>query len=395
MLVLLALVISYCIGFVFTFLYGSSWLLNSSYTLAIFPSLFSILIISVVFYLTRSKTGVWKIIDYFLMSFTCLALVTLGGSFLGIFSANKKSETGNFIESDGVSIYYHQSSPVVVDKPTVLVLHGGPGSGSYATRAELSDSLDQDFNMIYFDQRGCGRSSWAKSFMLDDYINDMENLRKKLNIDSWYLFGTSWGAVLANEYAARYPERVKGIINWGGLISSQPETKEMIRHIISFYEANNENKKIASWKKLLDQQSPYNRFQTFRTLNRVNRLGLKSIYDQDKEIESILTFRHRAMKEWGYEKNELGANLWVTLVTIMQLNLEDYDFSPRLKEINHPYLFLAGDHDPQMNRKELDRYKKSMSHASVEIVENSGHLFDNPGEMIAQIRSFLKNQPTE
>ena len=108
--------------------------------------------------------------------------------------------------------------------------------------------------------------------------------------------------------------------------------------------------------------------------------------------ERIRTFRKRAINEWGYKRNELGANLWVILTTIMQLKLMNYDFSPKLKSIKQPYLFLAGRYDPQMNFEELNRYKASMTDASLKVIENSGHLFDNPHDMISEIKTFIYNK---
>ncbi|MFE3800398.1 alpha/beta fold hydrolase [Nocardia tengchongensis] len=100
----------------------------------------------------------------------------------------------------------------------VLVVHGGPGSGSSArARKSFDPNL---FRIVQFDQRGCGRSiPNAADPSTDMTVNttehliaDMERLRIHLGIDRWLLYGGSWGSTLILAYAQRYPQRVTGIV---------------------------------------------------------------------------------------------------------------------------------------------------------------------------------------
>jgi proline-specific peptidase len=387
--------ITYLVGLIITFLFDSSWFANSTYTLAWMPSLMAVSVGIIILFIFHAHSNQKTIAGlspglvvfplYFLASY----------SLLGYFdhkqepNQNSSDAQTGFINSKGVSLYYHQSIPDKKDAPAILVLHGGPGSGSYSIRAALCDSLDKQFRMVYLDQRATGRSSWADSFTLDDYINDMESIRKALNIKTWYLFSVSWGTVLAHEYTTRHPEHVEGIINWGGLISSQAETRTMIHNLIEYYTESNDTPEVSFWNNWLNQSMPYNRLQTLRVLNRVNQLGIKSTYNQAQQTKRILEYRRRAMQEWDYTKGELGTNLWATCVTLMQLNLEHYDFSSKLKLIKQPYLFLIGERDPQMNKDDINRYMQLMPGASLEIIENSGHIIDNPEDTIHALQTFI------
>ena len=91
----------------------------------------------------------------------------------------------------------------------ILILHGGPGGGSSPSyRRYFNPKL---FNIIQFDQRGCGRSvphSELKENSTLYLIEDIETLRQFLKIDSWHVFGGSWGSTLSLIYAIRYPEKV-------------------------------------------------------------------------------------------------------------------------------------------------------------------------------------------
>jgi proline iminopeptidase len=125
-------------------------------------------------------------------------------------------ETGMLDTGDGNVIYWETcGNPNGVP---ALVVHGGPGSG-------CSTGMRKSFNpqrhrIILFDQRNCGRSTPHASDPAADMslnttehlIRDMERLREHLGVETWLLFGGSWGVTLSLAYAQRHPERVCGMI---------------------------------------------------------------------------------------------------------------------------------------------------------------------------------------
>ena len=91
----------------------------------------------------------------------------------------------------------------------ILIIHGGPGGGSQPRYRRYFNP--EKFDIIQFDQRGCGLSkpfSELKENTTIDLINDIEKLREKLKIDKWHLFGGSWGSTLSLIYAIENPSRV-------------------------------------------------------------------------------------------------------------------------------------------------------------------------------------------
>ena len=92
---------------------------------------------------------------------------------------------------------------------SVLIVHGGPGGGSSPVYRRYFDP--NKFNIVQFDQRGCGRStphSELKENSTHHLIEDIEKLRQYLNIKSWHVFGGSWGSTLSLIYAIQHPEKV-------------------------------------------------------------------------------------------------------------------------------------------------------------------------------------------
>lgn len=100
----------------------------------------------------------------------------------------------------------------------VLILHGGPGSGSSASARRRFDPVRH--RIIQFDQRGCGLSlphaadaaTDLASITTNHLIGDIEALRRHLGIERWLVVGGSWGATLAQAYTQRHTQRVRGVL---------------------------------------------------------------------------------------------------------------------------------------------------------------------------------------
>ena len=109
------------------------------------------------------------------------------------------------------TIHYEQSGNPQ-GKP-VIFLHGGPGGG-------ITPVYRQYFNphkwrIVIFDQRGCGQSTPYAELRENttwDLVSDIEKLREHLGIESWVVFGGSWGSTLSLAYSQTHPDRCKGLI---------------------------------------------------------------------------------------------------------------------------------------------------------------------------------------
>jgi proline iminopeptidase len=119
-------------------------------------------------------------------------------------------ETG-FLEADGHRIYWEKcGNPAGV--PAVF-LHGGPGGGCSTEVRRLFDP--SRYNVLLFDQRGCGRSTPHASLEHNTtwhLVADIERLRVLMGVERWLVCGGSWGSTLALAYAQTHPARVSGLI---------------------------------------------------------------------------------------------------------------------------------------------------------------------------------------
>ncbi len=117
----------------------------------------------------------------------------------------------------------------------VVLLHGGPGSG---TNPALQASFDPArFRIIQFDQRGCGESTLhaeTRANTTRHLIADLETLRQHLGLARWVVVGSSWGSCLGLAYAQAHPGRVLALRLSGVLTARQSEIAwwfHGVRHI--------------------------------------------------------------------------------------------------------------------------------------------------------------------
>lgn len=106
-------------------------------------------------------------------------------------------------------------SPVgdqMVERPTLLVLHGGPGF-DHSTLRPYFDRFADAYQVVYLDHRGCGRSLGDQDgWYLDQWADDIDQFCKTLGIDAPIVFGQSFGGMVAMHYAARYPDAPSKVI---------------------------------------------------------------------------------------------------------------------------------------------------------------------------------------
>ncbi len=123
---------------------------------------------------------------------------------------------------DGHSVYFEEcGNPRGVP---VVVVHGGPGGGCSPSMRRFFDP--EVFRIILFDQRGCGRSTphaSVKDNTTWHLVRDMERIRETLGINSWVVFGGSWGATLSLIYAQAHPERALHLVLRGVFLMTRAE----------------------------------------------------------------------------------------------------------------------------------------------------------------------------
>jgi proline iminopeptidase len=118
----------------------------------------------------------------------------------------------------------------------VMVLHGGPGYGSYPRLRRYFNP--KKFLIVIHDQRGAKKSkpyAETRENKTQYLVEDIEKLRKHLNLEKTLVFGGSWGTTLALVYAETYPENVSGMILRGVFTGTKEEMDFHYRFVKWFF----------------------------------------------------------------------------------------------------------------------------------------------------------------
>lgn len=113
-----------------------------------------------------------------------------------------------FFTHQGLRLYYETQG----QGPPLLLLSGGPGYPPHGF--QNLRALAPDVRLIFFHQRGTGKSAKASpaDYTIKANVEDLEQLRRHLGLESFMILGASWGGMLAQAYAVKHPARVSKLI---------------------------------------------------------------------------------------------------------------------------------------------------------------------------------------
>jgi len=130
--------------------------------------------------------------------------------------------SARYLKINGVPQYVLIRGAYKTANPALIMLHGGPGfSETQFWRYHNSRALEQHYTVVYWDQRGAGKSHHngqvdSKTMNVQQFVNDLHELVlivcRELQKDKVVLFGHSWGSVLGPLYMAQHPEKILAYI---------------------------------------------------------------------------------------------------------------------------------------------------------------------------------------
>lgn len=149
------------------------------------------------------------------------------GLLLGVAATSCAAEPESPIETTTITVNPGDTDLYVLRMghgPAIIFVHGGPGLSHHYFRPAM-DYLASDYELVYYDQRLSGLSAAecdSSKVTLNQWVEDLESVRKQINRDSVILISHSWGARIAIRYAEKYSEHLKGMV-FMNPISLSPE----------------------------------------------------------------------------------------------------------------------------------------------------------------------------
>jgi len=261
----------------------------------------------------------------------------------------------------------------------VLVIHGGPGMEHSYLLPQVA-ALADHYQLIFYDQRSSGRSlapTDSCSITLDNFINDIEGLRRALRLGRVNLMGHSFGGVLAMMYAVRYPDRVNSLI----LVNSGGARSDFFTKI----GPNIQNRRTREDSLLVEQIAASPEFQANdrTTANRFWSLFLKPyFYDQSKAAQLTTDLTQTTINNMGLiRQRPLGRSIW------------KFDIRQDISQLTCPTLLIHGDHDP-LPLEFACEIQSLIPGAQLEIIHNCGHysFVEAPREFYRIVDQFLREK---
>jgi proline iminopeptidase len=137
--------------------------------------------------------------------------------------------------ADGCRLFVDASGPAFVpdgptlrERPTILLLHGGPGfdHSSFKGASSGMEQLAEDVQLLYYDHRGQGRSDrrdQPAEWNLDQWADDVVALCDALGLEDPIVYGVSFGGMVALHYAIRHPEHAGKVVLDSTTAKADPE----------------------------------------------------------------------------------------------------------------------------------------------------------------------------
>ena len=250
-------------------------------------------------------------------------------------AASSAGATESRIRAGDASLYVRS---IGAGRP-LIVLHGGPDFDMGYLLPEM-DRLKDAFRLVYYDQRGRGKSARGvkpEDVTLASEVADLDRVRRQARLESTALLGHSWGALLALEYARRHPERVSRLI----LMNPAPVSTADLDAFRRAY----------AWQLGADMdrqraivESPAYKAGDPETVYARYRLHFEHALARPADFEQLMAKMRAGFVSQGRDgilkaravEDRLMQDTW---------RADGYDLLPALRTLRIPTLVIAGDHD--------------------------------------------------
>ena len=258
---------------------------------------------------------------------------------------------------------------------TILFLQGGPGLNCDHLRRAHADTADKGYRAVFFDQLGTGESDKpddASLWTIERYARETEAVRTALDLGPVHLYGHSWGAMLAIEYACTFPQGLRSLVIAHGIANCPLHQQEVNRLMAAF--------------------GP-----EFVRMRRRHELLGHFDHPEYQAAELLMLYRHAIrMNNWP---SHIVEDLQSINVTIRKAligeeyffhgNLRHWNRVPDMHRITQPTLILTGEYDA-LTPNEAEEMHSVLPNSALHLFTGIAHLpfMECPDEYYPVVEAF-------
>jgi len=268
----------------------------------------------------------------------------------------------------------------------IVVLHGGPDFDHTYLLPDL-DRLADSYRLIYYDQRGRGKSAEGvrpEDVTLASDLADLDKVREHYRLARTAILGHSWGTVLALEYALAHPDRVSHLILMNPAPASAADYGRFRTERREKMGADLDRIRAVAATDAYKSGEP-------DAVVAYYRIHFKAALARSEDYERLMTIMKpsfttsEAILEARQVEDRLMADTW---------SRDGYDALPKLRSLNIPTLVIYGDHEfiPSFVAQHI---AEALPAARLVTMKECGHFayLECPEPVRQEIDAFFRKPP--
>jgi proline iminopeptidase len=315
-----------------------------------------------------------------------------------ILDADGSPLAGSVADITAVRIGGHDQTVMIrgrsVDSPVILYLAGGPGGTDLgAMRADVT--LEQDFVVVTWEQRGVGKSYSAldpiETLTVDQMVADTVELtnylRARFEEPRIYLVANSWGSILAVRAAQAHPELYHAVVGTGQMVSPTQTDRLFYQDTLVWAERTSNTDLVATLRQ--NGPPPYDDLLMYEpAIAHEHDWNPYAELDLSKEMPGNLFVPENSLMD-----RINGFRSFLDTFAVLYPQLADLDFRMDATELDVPYYMVLGAHEARGRAVPANEWFDMLVAPSKERITfaHSGHRpqFEEPGEFAALMRRVL------
>lgn len=369
----------------------------------------------------KRKLGV-RIVRGFLKAVCIILAAVIGGSFVFVIAVRNYRQISRAVTyKDGVNeqLYVQlndQQEYITIcgknrSNPVIISLHGGPGAATTYTDYSWFDLLTDEYTVIAWDERGCGRSYYRnekqdpdnKTLTFEQQLKDLDALvdyaKERFGQDKVIIMGHSYGSLLGSRYVLAHPEKVSAYIGIGQVVNEKDYASEVYSYEDALRIAKEKGDDTSEMK------AAYEKFKADMSLNNLLALRkLVEVYHPVTETADSSTFPTVTSPIAGVDDLRwfilelktafVGDTRFEQLQKPLDDRIMSFNGFETDDQYQMPVLFISGSCDWTCPVGLMQEYAEQIKapRVKVSLIEGCGHspMGQLPVQFADEIKAFLK-----